>query len=47
MEIYKLGKNIENHTIEIQLSLHQLNEAKNELKKLQKKKESAIEENDT
>ena len=33
MEVYKLGKVIENHKIEIQLILHQLNEAREDLKK--------------
>ena len=48
MEVYKLGKTIENQKIEIQLSLHQLNEARNKLKQsLKRRKEIAIEENDT
>ena len=48
MEVYKLGKIIENHGIEIQLILHQLNEARDDLKKsLRRRKEIAIEENDT
>ena len=41
-------KNIENQRIEIQLILHQLNEARDHLKKsLKRRKEIAIEENDT
>ena len=48
MEFYKLGKVIENQEIEIQLILHQLNEAREVLKKaLRRRKEIAIEENDT
>ena len=48
MEVYKLGKTIENQKIEIQLSVHQLNEARDELKwSLKRRKEIAIEENDT
>ena len=48
MEVYKLGKTIENQAIEIQLSLHQLNEARDELKRsLKRRKEIAIQENDT
>ncbi len=48
MEVYKLGKFIENQGIEIQLILHQLDEAREELKKfLKRRKEIAIAENDT
>ena len=48
MEVYKLGKIIENQGIEIQLILHQLNEAREDLKKyLKRRKEISIEENDT
>ena len=48
MEVYKLGKVIENQEIEIQLILHQLNEAREDLKKsLRRRKEISIEENDT
>ena len=48
MEVYKLGKIIENRGIEIQLILHQLNEARDDLKKsLKRRKEISIEENDT
>ena len=47
MEVYKLGKIIENQGIEIKLILHQLNEAREELKKsLKRGKEIAIEENE-
>ena len=48
MEVYKLGKTIENQEIEIHLLLHQLNEAREALKKsLKRRKEIAIEENGT
>ena len=48
MKVYKLGKIIENQGIEIQLILHQLDEAREELRKsLKKRKEIAIVENDT
>ena len=48
IEVYKLGKIIENQGIEIQLILHQLDEAREELKKsLTRRKEIAIAENDT
>ena len=48
MEVYKLGKTIENHTIEIKFSLHYLNEARDELKRsLKRRNEISIEENDT
>ena len=48
MEIYKLGKIIENQGIEIQLILHQLDEAREELKEsLKRSKEISIVENDT
>ena len=48
MEVYKLGKIIENQGIEIQLILHQLNEAREEFKKsLKKRKEISIEQNNT
>ena len=46
MEVCKLGKVIENQKIEMQLSLHQLNEIRDELKlSLKRRKEIAIEEN--
>ena len=48
MEVYKLGKIIENQGIEIQLILHQMDEAREELKKsLKRRKEIAIAKNDT
>ena len=48
MEVYKLGKSIENQGIKIQLILHQLDEAREELKKsLKRRKEIAIAKNDT
>ena len=48
MEVYKLGKIIENEKIEIQLALHQLNEARDEMKKLLKRRNYiAIQQNDT
>ena len=48
MEVYKLGKIIENQGIEIQLILHQLNESREDLKKsLRRRKEISIEDNDT
>ena len=48
IEVYKLGKIIENQEIEIQLILHQLDEEREELKKsLKIRKEIAILENDT
>ena len=48
MEVYKLEKIIENQGIEIQLILHQLDEAREDLRKyLNRGKEISIEENDT
>ena len=48
MEVYKLGKVIENQKIEIQLALHQMNEERDELKcSLKRRKEIDIEGNDT
>ena len=48
MEVYKLGKTIENKKIEVQLALHQLNEGRDELHhSLQRRKELAIQQNDT
>ena len=45
MEVYNLGNIIENKGIEIQLILHQLDEAREELKKsLKRRKEIAIAE---
>ena len=48
MEVYKLGKTIENQVIDIHLSLQQLNEARDALRSsLKRRKEIAIVENDT
>ena len=48
MEVYKLGKIIENQEIEIHLILHSLEEAREEFKKsLKRRREIAIAENDT
>ena len=48
MEVYKLGKTIENQVIDIHLALQQLNEARDALKSsLKRRKEIAIAENDT
>ena len=48
MEVYKLGKTIENQLIDIHLALQQLNEARDALKSsLKRRKEIAIVENDT
>ena len=48
MEVYKLGKIIENQEIEIHLILHSLEEATEELRKsLKRRKDIAIAENDT
>lgn len=48
MEVYKLGKTIENQEIEIHLILHQLNKSRDTLKSsLKRRKEIAIAENDT
>ena len=48
MDVYKLGKIIKNQGIEIQLNLHQLDEAREELKKyLKRRKKIAIEKNET
>ena len=48
MEVYKLGKTIENQEIEIHLILNKLNEAREEQNKsLKRRKEIAIIENDT
>ena len=47
MEVFKLGKIIENQEIEIHLILHQLNEARDALRSsLKRRKEIAIEKND-
>ena len=48
MEVYKLGKTIENKVIDIKLALQQLNEARDALKSsLKRRKEIAIVEDDT
>ena len=48
MEVYKMEKIIKNQGIEIYLILHQLDEAREELRKsLKRRKEIAIAENDT
>ena len=48
MEVSKLGKIIENQGIEIQLILHSLDEAREELRKyLKRRKEINIAKNDT
>ena len=48
MEVYKLGKIIENQEIKIHLILHSLEEARDELRKsLKRRKDIAIAENDT
>ena len=48
MEVYKLGKIIENQEIEIHLILHQLNEARDALRSsLKRRKEIAIAETET
>ena len=48
MEVYKVGKIIENQEIEIHLILHSLEEAREELRKsLKRRKEIAIAKNDT
>ena len=48
MEVYKLGKIIENREIEIHLILHSLEEAREELRKsLKRRKDITIAENDT
>ena len=47
MEVFKLGKIIENQVIGVQLSLHSLEEAREELRKsLKRRKDLAIAEND-
>ena len=48
MEVYKLGKIIENQEIEIHLILHSLEEAREELRKyLKRRRDITITENDT
>ena len=47
MEVFKLGKIIENQVIDVHLALHELEEAREELRKsLKRRKEIAIAEND-
>ena len=47
MEVFKLGKIIDNYVIDVHLSLHKLEEAKEELiKSLKRRKDIAIAEND-
>ena len=47
MEAFKLGKIVENQVIEVQLALHSVEEAKDELRKvLKRRKDLAIAEND-
>ena len=48
MEAFKLGKILENQVIDIQLALHSLGEAREELKKtMKRRKDLAIAEHDT
>ena len=48
MEVYKLGKVIENQLIDIKLFLHNLEEARDKLRKsLKRRKDIAIAKNDT
>ena len=47
MEVFKLGKIIENHVIDVHLALHKVEEVREELRKsLKRRKEIAIAEND-
>ena len=47
MEVFKLGKIIENQVIDVQLALHKVEEAREELRKsLKRRKDIAIAEND-
>ena len=47
MEVFKLGKIIVNQVIDVHLSLHKVEEAREELRKsLKRRKEIAIAEND-
>ena len=47
MEVFKLGKIIENQVIDVHLTLHKLEEAREELRKsLKRRKGIAITEND-
>ena len=48
MEVFKLGKIIENQVIDVHLALHKLEEAREELRKsLKRRREIAIDEGDT
>ena len=48
MEVFKLGKIIDNQVIDVHLALHKLEEAREELRKsLKRRKDIAIAENDT
>ena len=48
MEVFKLGKIIDNQVIDVHLSLHKVEEAREELRKsLERRKDIAIAENDT
>ena len=47
MEVFKLGKIIENQVIDVHLTLHKVEEARNELRKsVKRRKEIAIAEKD-
>jgi hypothetical protein len=47
MEAFKLGKILENQVIDVQLALHSLEKARDELKKtLKRRKDLALAEND-
>ena len=47
MEVFKLGKIIDNQVIDVHLALHKLEEAREELRKsLKRRKDTAIAEND-
>ncbi|MDF3686085.1 hypothetical protein [Enterobacter hormaechei] len=47
MEVFKLGKIIENQVIDVQLALHKVEEAREELRRsLKRRNEIAIAEND-
>ena len=47
MEVFKLGKIVENQVIDVQLSLHKVNKAIEELmKSLKRRKDMAIADND-
>ena len=48
MEVFKLRKIIENQVIDVQLTLHKVEEAREELRKsLKRRRDIAIAENDT